>query len=53
MDALLELPVTDGRHINRGKLGWFLRKVRGRKAGGYRIESAESTERNAWKVVPC
>jgi len=51
MDALVELPVMDGRFVNPGKLGWFLKRVRGRRAGGYQIEPAESSERRAWKVV--
>ena len=50
-DALVELPVMDGKYVNRGRLGWFLRKNSGRRAGGYLIESAESSERRAWRVV--
>lgn len=51
MDVLAELPVMEGRHINPRKLGWYLKGVRGRRAGGCRIESAECTERRAWRVV--
>jgi hypothetical protein len=51
MEVLEELPVTDGRHISPGKLGWFIRKRRGRRVGGLRFEEGDSSERNSWKVV--
>jgi hypothetical protein len=51
MDVLAELPVMDGKYVNPGKLGWYLNKNRGRRANGLRIERADSSERNAWKVV--
>lgn len=51
MDILTELPVVDGRHVNPGKLGWFLNKNRGRRAGGFRIEPGDSKERRTWRVV--
>jgi len=51
MDALEELPVMDGRYVNRGKLGWFISKNRGRRAGGFRIEPGDSSERRSWKIV--
>lgn len=51
-DALMDLPVVEGRHINPNKLGWYLRKNLNRVAGGARIEEApEAKERKAWKVV--
>ena len=34
MEAMDDLPVSDGRGINPGKLGWFISKNRGRRAGG-------------------
>jgi hypothetical protein len=51
MDALFELPVLDGKHVNPNRLGWFLKKNRGRRAAGRRIESADSSERRAWQVL--
>ena len=51
LEALEELPVVEGRVINRGKLGWFLGKNRGRRVSGYRIERGDSSERRAWTVV--
>lgn len=51
MDALAELPIMDGRFINRRRLGWYLRKNAGRRAGGLRIEPGERGERNTWRVV--
>ncbi|WP_426029486.1 hypothetical protein [Caulobacter sp. DWP3-1-3b2] len=51
MDVLAELPVMDGRYINPNKLGWYLKKNRGRRAGGLRIEPGEITERKAWRVL--
>ena len=51
LDILAELPVVDGKHINPNKLGWYLKRQAGRRAGGYQIESAESSERRAWRVV--
>lgn len=51
MEALEDLPVMDGRHINRGKLGWFISKNRGRRADQLRIEAGDSSERRSWKIV--
>ncbi|MBX7133444.1 MAG: hypothetical protein K1X67_12290 [Fimbriimonadaceae bacterium] len=51
MEALEELPVIDGRYVNRGRLGWFISKNQGRRAGGLRIEPGDSSERRSWKVV--
>ena len=51
MEALEELPVIDGRYVNRGKLGWFISKNQGRRAKGLRIEPGDSSERRSWKVV--
>jgi len=50
-DALQQLPVTDGRDINRSKLGWYLKKNSGRIVGGLHVEPAPSSERKAWRVV--
>jgi hypothetical protein len=51
LEALEELPVMDGRYVNRGKLGWFIGKNRGRRADGLRIERGDSTDRRSWRVV--
>lgn len=51
MEALEDLPIMDGRHINRGKLGWFISKNRGRRADQLRIEAGDSSERRSWKIV--
>lgn len=51
MEAIEELPVMEGRSVNRNKLGWFISKNRGRRADGYRIEPGDSTERRSWRVV--
>lgn len=53
MDAIAEFPVMEGRSINHHKLGWFFKKVRGRRAGGFRIESGDITERRSWRIVAC
>lgn len=50
MDALIECEVTEGFAINQKRLGWFLRKNAGRRAGGYQIERVPSAERLSWKV---
>lgn len=51
MEVLEDLPVMDGRYVNRGKLGWFISKNRGRRADQLRIEAGDSSERRSWKVV--
>jgi hypothetical protein len=51
-EALLELPVTDGRgRVNRSKLGWYLKKSADRVVGGLRIERSPTSARTAWRVV--
>jgi hypothetical protein len=51
MEALEELPVMEGRYVNRGRLGWFISKRLGTRAGGLRIEPGDSSERNSYRVV--
>jgi hypothetical protein len=51
MDALAELSLLDANGPNAGRLGWFLKKNRGRRAGGSWIEQGDSSERRAWRVV--
>lgn len=50
--ALMALPVMDGKYINPNKLGWYLRKIRGRIVDGFCIESGDLSERRSWRVVP-
>jgi len=50
-DALAELPVMDGRHVNPGKLGWYLRNNCGRRANRLELEVGDLKERKSWKVV--
>lgn len=51
MDALAECLDLDDREVNPSKLGWFLKKHRGRRAEGLRIEPGDITERRSWRVV--
>lgn len=51
MEVLEDLPIMEGRSVNRGRLGWWIAKRRGRRAGGLRFEYGESSERNSWRVV--
>ncbi len=50
-EALADLPVFEGRHVNPNKLGWFFKKNLGRRADGLRIEAGDSSERTSWRVV--
>lgn len=50
-DALQDLPVNDGRVVNRSKLGWYLKKNMQRIVGGLELRKATCSERNAWCVV--
>ncbi len=50
-DALMELPVVERGSINKSKLGWFLKRNQDRIIGDYTLQKAESSERNAWRVV--
>jgi hypothetical protein len=51
IEALEDLPCVDGGPINRGKLGYYLKRNAGRPVDGLRLEKAECRERNAWRVV--
>lgn len=51
MEALEDLPIMDGRYINRGKLGWFISKNRGRRTDQLRIEPGDSSERRSWRIA--
>lgn len=50
-DALLDLPVTERDVINRSKLGWYLKRHANRVVGGFELQPAECSTRNAWRVV--
>jgi hypothetical protein len=50
-DALMDLPVVERQQVNRSKLGWYLKRNMNRIFGGLMLEKAESSERNAWRVV--
>lgn len=50
-DALQDLPINDGRMVNRSKLGWYLKKNMQRIVGGLELRKATCSERNAWCVV--
>jgi hypothetical protein len=51
IEALNDLPVTDGPNINRNKLGWYLKKNCGRIVRGLILERGDLAERNSWRVV--
>lgn len=51
MEVLEELPVMEGRYVNRHRLGWFISKRLGTRAGGLRIEKGDSSERNSYRVI--
>ena len=50
-EALMDLPVVEAGKINRGKLGYYLKKRLGRVVDGLMIENGDSTERKSWRVV--
>jgi len=51
-DALMELSVTDGGKINRGKLGWYLRQRVGQVADGLTVSPGPDSRRTTWVVRP-
>lgn len=50
-DCLMELPIVENGTINNSKLGWYLKRNANRICGGYKVEKAPNSERNAWRVV--
>lgn len=51
-EAIREFPVVDNRgNINRGKLGYMLKRNQGKIVGGLKFLKCENRERNHWKVV--
>jgi hypothetical protein len=50
LDAIMELPMAERGHINRGKFGWFLKRNANRIVEGMHIQKEENSERNAWSV---
>jgi hypothetical protein len=51
-EALTDLPVMERTEVNRGKLGWILKKNENRVINGLQIRKAPCSERTAWAVVP-
>ncbi|RSB48183.1 hypothetical protein EGK63_01665 [Brevundimonas sp. 357] len=51
LDVLADLNLLDGRTVNPGRFGWYLKKNRGRRVGCFRIEPGESLERRSWRVI--
>lgn len=49
-EAALDLPVTEGRLVNRGKLGWYLTKNADRIVDGLTLRRVEQASRLAWRV---
>ena len=49
-DVLEQLSLTDGDRVNRHKLGKFLGRVRGRRAGGFSVDSFQGPERLVWEL---
>ena len=49
-EALLDLPIYEGRHVNRSKFGWYLGRNVKRIFGGYRIVGATADGRKGWIV---
>lgn len=50
LEALQQLPVEDRGIINRGRLGWFLRRIRDRIVDGFVMRAAKADGRAAWRV---
>ncbi len=50
-EALEDLPVFERGEINKGKLGWYLRKNEGRVVKGLAFRRTPTSERTAWSVV--
>lgn len=51
LQILHELPVTERGAINAHKLGQYLKRHRGVRLNGLRIEDGKSSERKAWRVL--
>lgn len=51
LQAIMDLPVTERGNVNRSKLGWYLKRNAHRIVDGRHVEKADSSERNAWRVV--
>lgn len=49
-EAVMALPVSDGRTINRGKLGWYLKANIGRIVDGLTVRRVDQASRPAWRV---
>lgn len=51
LECIYALPVTDRGIINPHKLGHLLKKYRGVRINGLRIEDGDSSERKSWRVL--
>jgi hypothetical protein len=51
LDAMRELPVEERGEINRGKLGWLLKKNANRIVAGFEFQQTVADGRTAWRVV--
>lgn len=50
LEALQQLPVEDKGAINRGRLGWFLKRICDRIVSGLVLRAARADGRSAWRV---
>lgn len=51
LEIIHELPVTERGAVNRHMLGHYLKRHRGVRVNGLRIEDGKSSERKAWRVL--
>lgn len=51
VEAIQDLPVLDGGRINNSKLGWYFKRNADRIVGGFTLQKAPNSQRNAWRVV--
>jgi len=51
LEIIEELPVTERGSVNRHMLGHFLKRHRGVRVNGLRIEDGKSSERKSWRVL--
>lgn len=50
-DAIAEFPVYERGEVNRGKLGWVLKRCANRIVNDLMFERIEASERTAWRVT--
>jgi len=51
LEIIEELPVTERGSVNRHMLGHYLKRHRGVRVNGLRIEDGNSSERKSWRVL--